>query len=182
MIWRSQIKKVLSERMKVAVWQKIYTYCLQKKEALPFQPMVKVLKIKTDLWRNKKITLLNIKPYNLCKNSMWPTKAYIYLYIVHLKRIYNSYSQTKEKKKKKRRRRSSKQDIMSNTAVPSLWVNDASALSSEENQEEGLLLEICTPTLKSHAHFFLKVYANTDINFISGDQFYFFTCNTVNRC
>lgn len=70
-----------------------------KKEALPFQTMVKVLKIKADLWRIKKITLLNIKPYNLCKNSMWPTKAYIYLYIVHLKRIYNSYSQTKENKK-----------------------------------------------------------------------------------
>lgn len=136
MIWRLQIKKVLSERRKVAVRKKIYTYCLQK-EALPFQLMVKVLKIKADLWRNKKITLLNIKPYNLCKNSMWPTKAYIYLYIVHLKRIYNSYSQTKGKKK----RRSSKPDIMSNTAVPSLWVNDASALSTEENQEEGLLLE-----------------------------------------
>lgn len=123
-----------------------------KKEALPFQQTVKVLKIKADLWRIKKITLLNIKPYNLCKNSMWPTKAYIYLYIVHLKRIYNSYSQTKGKKKK----RSSKQDIMSNTAVPSFWVNDTSALSSEENQEEGLLLEIRTSTLKSNVYFLLQ--------------------------
>lgn len=102
---------------------------LTKKEALPFQPMVKVLKIKADLWRIKKITLLNIKPYNLCKNSMWPTKAYIYLYIVHLKRIYNWYSQTKGNK------RSSKQDIMCNTAVPSLWANHTSASSSEGKPE-----------------------------------------------
>lgn len=46
----------------------------------------------------------------------------------------------------------------SNTAVPSLWVNDASTLSSEENQEEGLLRTICTLTLKS-----TRVWANTDI-------------------
>lgn len=124
------------------------THTAYKREALPFQQMVKVLKIRADLWRIKKITLLNIKPYNLCKNSMWPTKAYIYLYIVHLKHIYNSYSQTKK--------RSSKQDILSNTAVPSLWVNDTSALPSEENQEEGLLLEICTLTLKSNIHFLLQ--------------------------
>lgn len=104
MIWRSQIKKCF---LHVLLLQK------KKKEALPFPTkwFFKVLKIKTDLWRNKKITLLNIKPYNLCKNSMWPTKAYIYLYIVHLKRIYNSYSQTKKEKN------SSKPDIMSNTAV-----------------------------------------------------------------
>lgn len=81
-------------------WQYQRKSTAYKKEALPFQTMAKVLKIKADLWRNKKITLLNIKPYNLCKNSMWPTKAYIYLYIVHLKPIYNSYSQTKEGEKK----------------------------------------------------------------------------------
>lgn len=144
---------MLFDSGKVAVWKKIYTYCLQK-QALPFQPMVKVLKIKVDIWQNKKI--LHIKPYNLCKNSMWPTKAYIYLYIVHLKLIYNSYSQ---------RKKSSKRDIMSNTAVPSLWVHNVSALSSEENQREGLLLEIWKPTWKSKLFF----PTNNKLNFTTGN-------------
>lgn len=95
----SLTKSVLSDRKKVAVWKKIYTHCLQKRRSFLSNWLVKVLKIKADLWRIKKITLLNIKPYNLCKNSMWPTKAYIYLYIVHLKHIYNLYSQTKGGKK-----------------------------------------------------------------------------------
>lgn len=69
---------------------------------------------------------------------------------------------------------------MSNTAVPSLWVNDASALSSEENQEEGLLLKICTLTLKSN---FAVVWGNTDIgNQFNSINFIFCTCsNTGNR-
>ena len=102
MIWKSQIKKSAFWEDESGSMKENQHVLLTKKEALPFQPMVKVLKIKADLWRNKKITLLNIKPYNLCKNSMWPTKAYIYLYIVHLKHIYNSYSQTKEKKEQKK--------------------------------------------------------------------------------
>lgn len=121
-----------------------------KKEALPFQRTATVLKIKADLWRIKKITLLNIKPYNLCKNSMWPTKAYIYLYIVHLKRIYNSYSQTKGKKK------APNKTSCLILQCRRFWVNDTSALSSEKNQEEGLLLEICTSTLKSNTCFLLQ--------------------------
>lgn len=48
---------------------------------------------------------------------MWPTKAYIYLYIVHLKHIYNSYSQRRGEKRREKKK-SSKQDIMSNTVVP----------------------------------------------------------------
>lgn len=43
-------------------------------------------------------------------------------FIVHLNQIYNSYSQTKEEKKQKQKTKKyvSKQDIVSNTAVPSL--------------------------------------------------------------
>lgn len=41
-------KKVLSDRGKEAVRKEIYTNCLQK-EAIAFQPTVKVLKIKADL-------------------------------------------------------------------------------------------------------------------------------------
>lgn len=77
--------------------------------------------------------------------KQYVTYKSIYIFIYSTFEAYLQFIFTDQRKKK-----SSKQDIMSNTAVPSLRVNDTSALPSEENQEEGLLLEICTPTLKSN--------------------------------
>lgn len=84
---------------------------------------------------------------------MWPTKAYIYLYIVHLKHIYNSYSQRQRERERQiqTEKKSSKQYIMSNTVVLQLC-------SQRKNQQEGLLLETCElPTLTS------RVWAHTNL-------------------
>lgn len=95
-------KKVPSGGLKVAVqswteisfwfWNNLSTHCC-------FDMLT--MKSSIDLLHGKRrsfswyFSFLNIKTYSLCKNSMWPTKADI----IHLKPIYNLYSQTERGEK-----------------------------------------------------------------------------------
>lgn len=90
---------------------------------------------------------LNIKPYNLCKKRYVTYKS-IYIFIYSTSEAYVQFILTET------RRKETGKKAPNRTSCLILWCRHrrTSALFSEGNQEEGLLLETCElPTLTSAA-------------------------------